>query len=211
MFDCGRPAYAAQFDRAPKATINIVRMTGEKEAMLIANAVEAMIGPTIPQPPRPPQIPQEPVANPPVMIEDEARIIMWQGDLKTLLGRRRDLAERSNQTYPIIWDQCSPTTKGKLEQMTVYAPMNAAKNPVQLLQDIKNISCGREAHKQPIYSMAQLVKMMTCLVQGQNESNEDYNEALESLWDTLDQQGESLVHHPGLINDRAIKIAINNG
>ena len=104
MFDCGRPAYAAQFDRAPKATINIVRMTGEKEAMLIANAVEAMIGPTIPQPPRPPQIPQEPVANPPVMIEDEARIIMWQGDLKTLLGRRRDLAERSNQTYAIIWD-----------------------------------------------------------------------------------------------------------
>ena len=55
--------------------------------------------------------------------------------------------------------------KEKLEQLANYHIMNADKNPVQLLQEIRNVICGREAYKQPIYSMAQLVKMMTCLVQ----------------------------------------------
>ena len=87
--------------------------------------------------------------------------------------------------------------KGKPEQLGNYETINLAKNPVQLLQEIRNIICGREAHKQPMYSMAQLVKMMMCLVHGQNESNEDYKEAFESLWDTLEQQGGNLVHHPG--------------
>ena len=76
--------------------------------------------------------------------------------------------------------------KGKLEQLGIYEVMNMAKNPVQILQEIWNIICGQEAHKQPMYLMAQLVKMMMCLVQGRNESNEDYKEALESLWDTLE-------------------------
>ena len=52
-------------------------MTGESEAMAIANAVEAMVAPTIPQPPRPPKIVQQPAVNPPVMIDDEAGLIMW--------------------------------------------------------------------------------------------------------------------------------------
>ena len=56
VIDCEKPEHVAQFDGAKKAIINYVRMTGEREAMSIANAEEAMIAPTIPQPPRPPQI-----------------------------------------------------------------------------------------------------------------------------------------------------------
>ena len=128
-----------------------------------------------------------------------------------MLGRQRDLAERSNQTYAIIWDKCYPTMKGKLEQLADCHFINVDKNSVQLLQEIRNVISGREAHKQPIYAMAQLIIMLTCLVHGQSKSNEDYKEAFEPLWDTTPQQGGSLVNHPGLINDRAVKIAIENG
>ena len=74
--------------------------------------------------------------------------------------------------------------KGKLEQLGIYKTTNMANNLVQLLQEIRNIVCGRKAHKQPMCSMVQLVKMMMCLVQGHIEGNEDYKEAFESLWDT---------------------------
>ena len=77
MFDCGKPEHAAQFDRAKKASINYVRMTAENEATTIADTLETMTAPTILQPPRPPQIPQDLVANPVVMVEDKAGIIMW--------------------------------------------------------------------------------------------------------------------------------------
>ena len=87
MFDCGKPEHAAQFDRAKKAIINYVRMTVRNETTRIADALETMTARTILQPPRPPHVLQEPVVHPVIMIEDEAEIIMWQRDLKTLLGR----------------------------------------------------------------------------------------------------------------------------
>ena len=52
---------------------------------------------------------------------------------------------------------------------------------------------------------------MCCLVQGYGKSNKDYKEAFESLWDTLEQQGGSLVHHPGLSHGHADEIAEANG
>ena len=55
-------------------------MTAENEATTIADKLETMTAPTILQLPRPPQIPQIPqdlVANPVVMVEDKAGIIMW--------------------------------------------------------------------------------------------------------------------------------------
>ena len=71
--------------------------------------------------------------------------------------------------------------KGKVEQLVDYHILNGYKNPVQLRKEVRNVVGGREAHKQPFYSMAQLIKMMTCLVQGKNDSNEDYKEVFESL------------------------------
>ena len=87
------------------------------------------------------------MADPVVVDEDEAGIIMWYGGLRTLLGHWRDLAQRSTQTYAIVWDRCSPTMKGKLGRLGIYKAVNVAKNPVQLLQELCNIICGREFHK----------------------------------------------------------------
>ena len=52
-------------------------MTAENEVTTITDTLETMTAPTILQPPRPPQIPQDLVANPVVMVEDKAGIIMW--------------------------------------------------------------------------------------------------------------------------------------
>ena len=52
---------------------------------------------------------------------------------------------------------------------------------------------------------------MMCLVQGRNESKEDYKEAFESLGDILEQQGGGLVYHPGIISERALDLASKNG
>ena len=53
--------------------------------------------------------------------------------------------------------------------------------------------------------------MMMCLVQGRNERNEDYKGVFESLRDTLEQQGGSLVHLPGIISKQALERANKNG
>lgn len=80
VFECGAAASAAQFEKSNKAVIEHIRRDGSKELILIADALETGVVPTIPVPPRPPQIPDP--ANPGAMIDDEAEILIWQGILK---------------------------------------------------------------------------------------------------------------------------------
>ena len=80
------------------------------------------------------------------MIDDEAGLIIWAGELKSPGHRHMDLSQRSTQTYTVIWDQYSPTMRGKLEQLANNDAINTTKNPVTLLEEIHNVICGREAH-----------------------------------------------------------------
>ena len=50
--------------------------------------------------------------------------------------------------------------RSKLEQIDDYNAMDATKDSVRLLTEMKNIVCGRESHQQPIYSMCQLIKIL---------------------------------------------------
>ena len=72
------------------------------------------------------------------------------------------------------------TVRNKLEQLETYAQINANKNPVRLLEEIWNIVVGRETHKCPIYSMVQMIKMITMYNQHRDQSNKDYKECSES-------------------------------
>ena len=204
IFDCGKPGDVALFEKSKKAIVNYLRMSTGKEAPLAAQAIEQMAMIDVPQPPMPPQIPDpnQPNANPPVMIDDIAGRIIWEGELKGLAGRRNNLADRLIQAYAIIWDQCSPTVKSKLEQLDNYDQVALNKDPVELLDEIKNIICGRERHKPPVYSMVELIRSLATFYQKDHKTNEQYKEEFESLWEMVEQQGGSMVNHPGLIADR---------
>jgi hypothetical protein len=145
------------------------------------------------------------------LINDEAGMVIWHGELKLIPARKRDLKQGTTKMYARIWDQCSPTVKSKLEQLDAYAAINQDKNSVALAEEIRNIICGREVHKHPTYTLIQMIKMLCLYVQKAAESNEDYKECFDSLWNALEQQGGSLTHQPGLIRARAIKIATEDG
>ena len=87
------------------------------------------------------------------------------------------------KVYALIWDQCSPTTKRELDQLPTYVAMNQNKNPVTLVTKMQNIVCRRETHRQPIYSMVQLIKKLSTTFQHKSESNEKYEESFKGMWD----------------------------
>jgi len=45
-------------------------------------------------------------------------------------------------------DQCYPLTRNKLEKCLDFPTFYAAKNPIALLAEMRNIFYGREAHMQ---------------------------------------------------------------
>ena len=176
IFNCGDPEDVAEFEKSKKAIINYIRRNGGKECVIAAQSIEDGAVATIPKPTKPPKIPDpdQPNANPPVLIDDEAEVIMWHGELKLIPSRRLNLQQQMEQAYAIVWDQCTQTMKSKLEQLKAYENINASKDPNDLLAEIKNIVCGREAHKPPVFSMVQLMKMLVCFTQEWEMSNEDY-------------------------------------
>lgn len=58
-----------------------------------------------------------------------------------------------------------------------------------LLGAVNNAVCDREEHKQPVYSLKELQKKLFLYRQVPHQSNEDYTEAFEELWDTFKGQG----------------------
>jgi hypothetical protein len=148
---------------------------------------------------------------PHALVEDEAGMVIWHGELKLIPARERDLKQGLTKMYATIWDQSSTTMKSKLEQLAAYTQINQEKNPVGLAEQIRNIMCGREDHQHPTYTMVQMIKMLCLYVQKADESNEEYKECFDSLWEALEQQGGCLSHQPGLINARAIAIAEEDG
>jgi len=121
-------------------------MSGERESAIVASIIEDMTMRGIPIPAAPAQIENpiqpDPRPDPPNMIDDVAGTFIWQGELKMIASRRVSLAQGLIQGFAIIWDQCSTTMKGKLEQLPAFQQINTDKNPVGLLGEIKNIICG---------------------------------------------------------------------
>ena len=209
VFETGKPEHAALYEKSKKAVIAYIRRKGDSESELIASALEDMVIPTIPLPPRAPMIkdPDQLGQVPPVMIQDPDEVLLRSSEMKYIPQRRQNLSKGLKQNYAIIWDQCSLQMRSKLEQINDYNVMDTAKDPVRLLTEMKNIVCGRESHQQPIYSMCQLIKILVSERQHYNESNEDYKERFEGLWEAVNQQGGSLWYQEGMITTRANKIA----
>lgn len=209
IFDCGDPEHAAVYERTLKAIVNHIQASGDRESTTVARSLENMALETIPRPARPAQIADPNNAN--QMIDDEAEILIWHGELKLIPARERDLNHGLQQAFGIIWGQSTPTVKSKIEQLINYDALNTAKNPVELLEEIRNVICGRETFKHPVFTMVQMARLVCLYRQDRNQSNEDYKECFESLWDAFEQQGGCLTHHPGLIADRALLIGRDEG
>jgi hypothetical protein len=140
-------------------------------------------------------------------MDDEAELLIWQGVLKLVLSRRKDLQEGLVSVFAKYYDQCSLTVRGKLEQLDDWPQIKQDKDVLRLKDEIRNIMCGRESHKEPVYSMVQLIKILVNLVQKPDQSIERYKETFEGLWDALIQQGGDISHHPGLIAAETLAIA----
>lgn len=211
VFEEGRAENAAQFVKSKRAIIDYIRRSSDKEAMAIAQAINDEAIPAITAPPRPPMIVDPNVADPNdpnnvVMIEDETEMAIWHEEVKMIAKRRQNLREGLMRTFALLWEQCSPSVQGKLKGEEGWAQVDANKDPVVLVQRMKRVCCGFEAHRQPVHALVQSMKVLTTFIQ-HGESNESYKERFESIWEIVEQFGGNLTDHPQLIERRAIELA----
>ena len=205
MFDCIKPEHAAAFERSLKRVVDYIRREGDKESVLVAEGLESFTTPVIQVPPMPPRMPDP--DNPGTLIEDRGAMIMWEGELRHLPTQRNNLRNGLVQSYALLWNQCTPLMKSKLEQHPNFPVFDVAKDPIVLATEMRNIVCGREAHMQDAWSLCKLIKFMLSEWQAESETNEAWMERFHGMWEAVKQHGGSLWSHPSLIQNRAQEIA----
>jgi hypothetical protein len=137
------------------------------------------------------------------MIDDEAEMIIWAGELKLVPSRRANLNDGLITVFSIILDQCVPNVCKKLEQLEDWEAIFTDKDLIRLFEEVTNIVQGREAHQHPIYGLIQAFKMLATYRQ-ENASNTKYLEVQDALYEAMVQQGCDLVlAFPSFIDEEA--------
>jgi hypothetical protein len=73
-------------------------------------------------------------------------MIMWEGDLRHIPTWRNYLKNGLVTSYALLWNQCSPLVKVKLEQHPDIPAFDATKDPIALPTQVRKIVCRHEAH-----------------------------------------------------------------
>ena len=136
VFECGLTASAVQFGNSKKAIIEYIHREGMKEPILMADALETGVIPTIMVRPMPPRI--EDPDNRVNMIDDQAEVFMWQSVLKQVPVHRVNLQEGLVTTFTTYLDQCLLTVHGKLDQLFDWPKIKQDKDPICLKNKNQN-------------------------------------------------------------------------
>lgn len=205
MFDCGKPKHVATFEKSLKRITDYIHREGDKGECSGGRWPKNLYDAYHTVPPMLPQI--EDPNNLGVLIEDRGVMIMWEGELRHLPTGRNDLRNGLVHSYTLLWNQCTPLMKSKLEQQPGFPTFNPAKDPITLIAEMRNIVSGREGHMQDAWSLCKLFKFMPGEWQKEAETNEEWMECFHGMWEAVKQHGGSLWSHPLLIQDRAQEIA----
>ena len=210
VFEEGTAEKAGQYTKSMIAVIEYIRKSGQKEAETIATAIENEEAIIIAPPDEPvgPEDPNNPGAFLPAPAAEQA---IFTEEIRMVAKRRHNVREGMPWAYAILKGQCSPSTWGKISGEAGFEAMEAAKDPIQLKQRIKAVCCGFQAHQQRVYAVVQAIILLATTMQENNDSIESFYRNFTANWDMIEQFGGSVANHPGLIEERAVAIAAEDG
>lgn len=188
IVDCSKAA--TLFEKSLRSLLAYLHCEGEKETVVLAQALEDQNNPVItiilamplmiPDPNMTPEPNARGVQQAP-LIEDRGSMLLLEGTMKHIPGRQAKLANGLVSAYATLWDQCIPTLKSKLEQLAGYNQINQDKNPLHLFKEMRNIICRHDAHQEPIYSMVHMLKGQLAIMQEPNKLNEEFKGSLRAF------------------------------
>jgi hypothetical protein len=129
--------------------------------------------------------------------KDDLNIIRNE-EIKSMAKRRQKLGESLMKGFATVYKQCSREVKEKLENTKNWEAIQREQCLHSLIQKIKRICVGFNNHKQDVFNLVQVLKVLFLYTQLEKESVEEYRRNLKSLWDTVEAFGGSPGLHKGM-------------
>jgi len=125
----------------------------------------------------------------------------WQENYKSMMKRKEKYKENESNAWALIYDQCSPELKNKLEGATGYEACKNTNNVVALLTMIRGYCCQFDTLNNEFMSIVGAMKNLMYFFQKPNQSNSDYHEDFMAMVEVIEDYGGagSLSHFPKMI------------
>jgi hypothetical protein len=126
--------------------------------------------------------------------------IIRDKEVKTIAKRRLKLQDSLKKGCATVYDQCSQEVSDKLEATDDWDKTQRDQSLHKLIQKIEHICVGFNNHKQEVFNLVQVLKLLFLSMQGEKDTVDEYGHNFRSLWDTVEAFRGSPGIHKGLVD-----------
>jgi hypothetical protein len=99
-----------------------------------------------------------------------------------------------------VYDQCLQEVRDKLKLTDDWERTQKEQSLHELIQKIERVCVGFDYHKQEIFNLVKVLKLLFLYMQGEKDTVEEFGCNFRSLWEMVEAFGSSPGVHKGLVN-----------
>jgi hypothetical protein len=128
-------------------------------------------------------------------------VFVWKEDYKAMRVRKDRYRDNEMNAWALIYDQCSPELKNKLEGAEGYEKVKETNNIIQLLKMIRNYCCQFDTLNNEYMLIVGAFKNLFFFWQKPDQANADYHKDFMALVKVIEEYGGpgSIMHFPNMI------------
>jgi len=200
IFDVGASSDPAKFSKLLKSIENYIQKN-YKTCNDIVKAIQQLKRPTLAYLKQPTKA-QYTDAN--GDFDDDAfemAKFAWKKDYKGMKHRMDKYNDNESNAWALIYNQCSPELKNKLEGTSGYDNAKSSNDIIKLLTMIRGYCCQFDTLNDEYMSIVKSLKNLFFFFQKTEQTNSEFHEDFMALVEVIEEYGGSgsLTHFPNMI------------
>ncbi len=131
----------------------------------------------------------------------EMAVFAWKEDYKSKKYRMERYKGNKSNAWALIYDQCLPELKNKLEGTKGYDNVKRTNDMAKLLIMIRGYCCQFDLLRDKYMAIVAAIKNLFYFFQNNNQSNADYHEHFIAMLEVIKEYGGagSMTHFPSML------------
>lgn len=131
----------------------------------------------------------------------EMAVFAWKEDYKSMKLRMDKYKGNESNAWALIYDQCSPELKNKLEGTENYDAAKSTNDVAKLLTMIRGYCCQFDLLSDEYMAIVAAIKNLFYFFQKVEQSNADYHEDFMAMLEVIEEYGGagSMTHFPNML------------
>ena len=201
-FDVGASSDPAKFSKSLKNIENYIQKT-YKDPDDMVKTIQKMKRVSLSYPEKPKKTDADclDISGDPDPDAFDMAVFAWKEDYKSMKSRMDKYKGNESNAWALIYDQCSPELKNKLEGTEGYNGAKSTNDVAKLLTMIRGYCCQFDLLSDEYMAIVAAIKNLFYFFQKAEQSNADYHEDFMAMLEVIEEYGGtgSMTHFPNML------------